>query len=128
MITINQTKALQCLSQYQVRFWECHSLPSLKETLADKNDLLLKKLINRCIVAYTTRFPVYNTVIGHLNTLKSSKHLSPNKIVIVLLTIFLICILHPGDLYWKFVPLNPLSVFHLAPHSSPLWQLPICSL
>lgn len=41
-----------------------HSLPSLK-ALADKNDLLLKKLINRCIVAYITRFQVYNTVIGH---------------------------------------------------------------
>ena len=82
------------------------------------------------------QFQVYNLVIQHLNTLrndphKSSNHLAAYKVITVLLTIFLmlyITFLWYFFYNWKFVPLNPIHLYHPSLHPSAFWQLPVCSL
>lgn len=69
---------------------------------------------------------MYNIVIRHLNTLwdKPSYHLSPCKVITLLLSTLPMLSLHPHDLImfykWKFTSYSPLPFSPMPPFSSPL--------
>ena len=73
---------------------------------------------------------MYCIVIWHLRALwndhhdKSSNHVSPYKVITVLLTIFFILYITAPMAHlfytWRFVPLNPLHLFTLL-----LWKIPL---
>ena len=52
---------------------------------------------------------------------KLGYHLSPYNVITIFLTYSLHCTIHPCDLFysWKFVPLNPLHLFHPSLHPLP---------
>ena len=103
------------------------SVYSFTITITSNSFLLLK--YSWCTILYY--FQVYNIVVQHLNTLwndhhnKSSSHLSPYKVITVLLTLY--CIIQTCNLFcnWNFVPLNPLHLFSL--NSLPLILSPLAN-
>lgn len=60
---------------------------------------------------------------------EASNNLPPYKVIIILLTIFIVLYITPSWLIfyiWMFIPLNSTHHFSQHPHSSPLWWPFVC--